>query len=46
MIFTVTAETDATNYTVVVTNTGSTYAADEVVLAFMKPVASSIASLR
>ena len=36
---------DATTYSVVVKNTGATYAADEVVLAFMKPKASTIPSL-
>ena len=37
---------DSSTYSVLVKNTGSRYAADEVVLLFLKPRASSIPSLR
>ena len=37
---------DSTTYTVEVKNTGSTYAADEVVLAFFKPKPGTLRSLR
>lgn len=44
--FTFTVGTESAIFSVNVTNTGSVYAADEVVLAFFKPDAASIPSLR
>ena len=42
---TFTAARDATTYSVVVKNTGTVYTADEVILAYFKPKAETIASL-